>query len=502
MSNNITIGTISLTDKDAPRVSTNIEYYKTDNNIIIGGKRNITISGTTSVSDDGSSTGATVMKKLKTIRDGIRNSTGKALTCVSVTIPNVYSGRARISNINIEQGPDPTWVNQGSYSISIEAPLTSIPPNSLGIVASDYLKSLSFSEKIELGEDSHGFVYTADVGLSKAFIKFSCRVSAEIDPICASVNRKTLLENIIKKFLKTSPSSNGLMSRYANFKVFLQDRSYETNNNSASLNCEVILMDPSTQYSAYVDLNFNHTKNYETDEEKKIISGNVRGLTNVSWSNIISLNSVNTLSKINNASAAFDYIKGKYNNVNTWAGIDYELIKQNCNTSGTNNNDCSLRSSNNQAQEPCFGPVSSSVGRSRTDGNIDFTFEWSTTKDDCNKNNSTGVNIEYQVDDQMPQNQYVEFTIPTVGILLQNLSCANARRISFTSTMNFPEGNCSDQAISCDQLSKFNLYITLYLRDRKLPENDYLLTEFTYSKNNRANTIKKSFISKCRTDIT
>jgi len=258
---NVTIGSLSLTSEDnAPKVSTQFEYYRTENNVIIGGKRNITVTGVVVFGDNGSPTGNLVMTKLKTIRD-----IGKTVQCINVSIPNIYTGQARVTNVNIDQGPDPTWVNQGAFSITLEARLQSIPPNSYGITADDHIKSLSFSEKIELGEDSHGFVYLANNSLSKAFVKFNCKVSIEVDPICASASVRSLLERNIKKFLTNGPIHN-LLRRYRSWRVYLQDRSYEiSSNGSASLSIETILLSPSSRsVDAAVDLSFKHSKTYES----------------------------------------------------------------------------------------------------------------------------------------------------------------------------------------------------------------------------------------------
>lgn len=212
---NIIVGNLTLTSAYAPKVNFKYEYYRSETNIIIGGKRNITISGVVSVGDSQASYPASnVMIQLKNIRD-----IGRSGSCINVVIPNIYVGRARIDNINIEQGSDPTWVNQGAFSISLNAPLDSIPSNPYGITARDYVKSFSFSEKIDIGEDGHGFIYNSDSSLSKAYVKFSCRISVEVDPICDTLSTKGLLDKIVRKFIKVSPS-HPMLSRYSGWRAF------------------------------------------------------------------------------------------------------------------------------------------------------------------------------------------------------------------------------------------------------------------------------------------
>ena len=489
---NITIGSISLTEKNSPKVSIKFEYYRTDTNVIIGGKRTFTINGYVSVSDNGSQSGAVVMTELKKIRDSGRNQSSNS--CVQVVIPDFYSGMARIENINIDQGPDPSWVNQGAFTISIEAPLETIPPNSYGITAQDYVKSLSFSEKIDLGEDSHGYVYLDDKTLSKSFAKFSCRVSVEIDPICQNVNSKALVENIIRRFLKTGPSHR-LLSRYKTWKVYLQDRTYETtNNNSASFSGESILLHPSKGgQSAYVELNFKHTKNYTNDDETKTISGNIRGLISVPWSDIATLSSNNSGSKLDSAEVAFASIQRTFADITSWDGIEYELTRYNC--PPTKPGDPCNANDDPKLKKDCIKPSVTNINRSRTEGSIDFSFDW--VNSDCAKNNSNSTSIEYSIDDQKMQPTVAEFTIPGVGMLLQDLNCWTARRVSFTSTLNFPSASCPEFKVDCAQEAKLEAQIALYFASKGLPQGDFLLIEWTKTRSTKSNVIKKSFISLC-----
>jgi hypothetical protein len=493
---NITIGTINLTDKNSPRVNVKFDYYRTDTNVIIGGKKILTINGSISLGDDGSTTGATIMAQLKSIRDIGRNKNGGS--CVNVNIPDFYTGMARIDNINIEQGPDPSWVNQGAFSITIEAPLDSIPPNNYGITAQDRVKSLSFSEKIELGEDSHGYVYLSNQTLSKSFVKFLCRVSVEVDPICQTIDTKTLVENIIRRFLKTSPSHN-LLNNYKTWRVYVQDRSYEiTNSNSATFSSESILLHPSTgTSSAYVELNFKHSKNYQSDDETKTISGNVRGLVNIPWSNIATLSSHNSTSKIASAESTYLTIQSTMQNITSWEGIEYELFRYNCPT--VNPSDPCNASQDPKNKKDCIKPSTSNVNRSRTEGSIDFSFEW--VNSDCAKNNTNSTTIEYSVDDEKMQPTVISHTIPTIGLLLQDLNCYTARKISFTSTLNFPSANCPGFSRDCGQEGKLELEIQTYFISKGMSYSDFIMTEYIKTRSNRSNVVKKSFISKCSTPI-
>lgn len=504
---NILIGTFLFTSQNnAIKVALTFEYYKTDTDIIVGGKKNIKINGIVSIGDDGSETGRKVMSQLKEIRD-----IGKKNQCITVDIPKIHSGSARIVNVSIDQGSDPTWVNQGAFSIDIEAPLDSIPPNSYGITHTDYIKSLSFSEKINLGDDSHGFVYS-DNALSKAFVEFDCTVSLEIDTICQNIDSKNLLENNIRKFIKNGPTHK-LLQQYKSWRIYLQDRSYDISNNgnSATLTIKSILLPPKTRnVDAAVDLNFKHSKTYDSGEENKTISGNIKGLVVMPWEDIIDIESIHSTSKLDSAESALQYIKSRLSDITSWDGIDRELFRY----------DCPPGQPDTIEKSDCLKPSTSSIQKSRTEGSIDFTFEW--LSGDCPKNNKSCASIEYQVDDQKSSPTINEFTIPTIqfnadpkassiisrfsqpisagGILMQNINCRTARRITFTSNLNFPDNICPDQPYNDEyqQYPRLNSYRNDYFRSIGASASDFILIEHTFNRSNRAHSIKQSFISVCQ----
>ena len=327
-------------------------------------------------------------------------------------------------------------------------------------------------------------------------------INVEVDPLCQSINIKTLLEKIIRKFIKNSPS-HALLTKYRSWRVFLADRSYTVSNANAELNTSSILLSPNSRgQSAFVDLNFEHRKTYNKNEETKVVSGNIRGLVNIPWNDIISLGSSFGSSKLASAESALSYIASGYSDVANWDGLEYALTRYNCPPSRGDNDPCAIEGEG-ALNKDCLKPSTSSVARNRTDGSIDFSFEWVNT--DCGRNSSSSTTIEYQVDDIKSQPTTVEFTIPTVGILLQNINCQTARRITFTSNLNFPDnsGNCLEETPEeCNQRAKLDRYILNYFKNRGLTASDYLLIDHTFTKTNRVNTLKKGFVSLCLTQIT
>ena len=493
---NITIGKISLTKDNAPRVSLKYDYYTAKNNVIIGGKKIIEVKGSVLKSEEDSElSGADVMAELKDIREA-----GREVACVNVSIPGYYSGMGRIESINIEQGNDPAWINRGDFSITVYAPLDSIPPNSLNISASDRVKSITFSEKIEIGEDAHGYVYTEDNRLSKAYVRFSSSVSVELELLCDKKNTKTAIENIVKKFMKTAPEHD-LLKKYRSWNNYLQDRSFEmTSNNSATFSSTSILTSPSSRsLIASVDLDFKHEKIYDSLSEKKNVSGNITGLVSAPWTEIVRLTNSKNASKINNAESALSAISTKYNNIENWDGIDdTELfLYPNCPAAPPRNPGCSaleIDPEKGTTFKDCLKPISSTVTRNRTEGSINFNFEWSNK--DCR--DISGQTIEYLVEDQLPQPTIVEQQLPTIGVFMQDINCYSARKIVFTSTLTYSNNNCIGlDPNNCDQPGKLEKFIQEYFTQNRLAYNDYLLIQNTLTKNNTSDILRKGFISKC-----
>lgn len=437
----VTIGGTTLTEQDTPVIKASFEYFKSKSGVIIGGNTIYTISGTITVPDSSSSggggslTGATVMSKLASIRQ-----IGRSSECVSVNIPGFYSGRAKISNVSIEQGPDSSWVNQGAYTIEVKAPLSTLPPNDLGITVNDYVTDISISEAIEIGEDAHGF---RDGEFTKTFVKFTNKISVTCQPLCpTSQSPSTLAMAVIRRLVRNGPQ-NPAFSSYQSWQTLLQDRSLEiSNNGSVSFSSTLILLPSSSTYMALVDLNFGYSRDYSDNVKTKSIGGTITGLAPVSWGELVNLGD-SCASKFANAEAAFGAIKGRYNTLGSWTGIAAELALQaNCPNPTTVTGQCGTTSAANL----CVEPMTSTISKNRTEGSISFNFEWSTSDTD-NCNNGTKTEIIVDVED--PQPTLVEHTIIGYGTLIQNLNCATPKRVSGTLTITSNNGGCPTPA-SCN----------------------------------------------------
>jgi len=456
----IIIDKVTLGPDSTPLVKVSYDYFKSKSGEILGGNTIFTISGSVSVSDGPEvETGVTVMSKLKDIRDIGRDS-----RCVSVSIPGYYDGQGKISNVTIDQGPDPTWVNQGGYSIEIQTPIDNIPPNSLGITKDDAVTDLSVSESIEIGEDAHGFSFDGKK-LNKSFIKFTNKINVTCNPLCSTSDTPiSKCMQVLRKLVKSGPQNN-IFREYKSWKPLLQDRSIEVNaEGGISFSATMILLPPSAPYNALIDLSFGHSQTHESNTENFTISGTITGLAPVKWSNLLNLINLSDScgdSKINNAEEAFRYIYGKYSILRAWAGLTLVLQEQRC-PPPTNSNvvQCGTGTSSSTI---CVEPTNSTVSRNRTEGSISFTFEWAGSEFENGGCSVNGNKKEITIDIDEPQPTIVEHVIVRYGTLIQNLNCKTAKRISGTLSITSSNGECPSPP-SCnegasDLIAELNNYI-------------------------------------------
>lgn len=487
----VMVGGLTLDDSYSPNVNISFEYFKTQSGEIIGGNQIATISGIVVVGDgpnNQNKTGSIVMAKLKSIRD-----IGRSTSCMPVNIPGFSGNEGKVTNVSIEQGPDPAWINQGAFTIEVKAPLGSIPTNSYGIVAADCVTDINRSETLEIGEDSHGFVFTSDKQLSKAFVRFTDTISLTCKPLCSSNgNAGGLVFSVLQKLLKIG-IDNKIFNPYKSWSKYLQNRSLEINTDgSITFKADMILTPPGQGASAFVDLSFGHSRDYQSKTTTKTTSGSVTGLASVPWSNPISLSDTFSASKLGNALGAFGHIKGKYNKLASWKGTELELIeKPNCPVQNNNSIGQCRKDPDDDDQDKsgCVEPSMTTVSISRTDGTINFNFEWSssTNNNECIVN---GVKKEITVDITDPQPQYVEHILPSIGTLIQNLNCNNAKRVSITFSVTSPDDACN-QSLGCEINEGIDIEVSKYLSD-----GTYLIIGHTKNIGTNNITIKQDFI-KC-----
>lgn len=499
----IKIGGFTLNDDtDSPVVNITEEYFRTSSGIIIGGKIVATITGTVSIDDRDDAdlkTGSLVMKRLAEIRD-----LGKNTTCVPVTIPNFQpcGSKAKVTNVTINQGPDPAWVNQGEYTIEVTGSVQTIPANPFGIVASDGVTEFSRDETMEFGEDSHGYVYDASVGASKAFIKFINSITIKTENLCCgSTNPMTLFNRLVR----IGPTLE-IFNRFRSWTPFLHSRSMTIENDGRiTFKAEIIYTPPGTNAGAFVDLDFTQSRSYQSDDSTYTTSGTITGLVSLVWSNFIVLGDTCSKSKLANAMGVYARVASKYKDFGAWNGNVLELLrydncpKEDINNAGNFINCRSLTNNNNNNEEgddpSVIKPSSSTVAISRTEGVINFSFEWSTIQKDNSGGDcfEDGIKKETTVEIINPQPSIVEHVLPGRGTMLQNLVCETAKRVNITVTETYPneKGACNKKNSQCRTNDGLQIAINNYV-----PGNAFLISHTTTETNN-SYTIKQGFIE-CR----
>lgn len=481
------IGDLVLDDTYAPLVNVSFEYFKTKGAEIIGGLQKFTITGTVTVGDEANLvTGANVMAKLKQIRD-----VGKKTKCVNVNLPGFYVGQAKITNVTIDQGSDPSWINQGQFSIEVSARLSSIPTNSLGITVEDNVVDISRSETVEIGEDAHGYVVSAgqSVVFSKTFVKYSVKANLTCRPLCPNMggqNSSTI--SVLKKIL-TRSTQNQIINRYRTWIPMLQNRSLEiSTEGSVSFNADIILLPPNSSFFAFVDISFEHNRSYQDKKTSKKINGTVNGLAPIQWNDLINISDTSSASKLANAEIAFQAIKSQFFDLSSWGGNQLELLDiPGC---PVEESDCGKDKDN----AGDIKPTSSTISKNRTDGVINFDFEWSSgDSGDCVDEN--GIKKEVTVEVTEPQPSLIEHVIPGVGTLLQDLNCLTAKTVDFTSTTTYPDSSCGAEQQECETENRINEEIRKYIP----PEggDGWLVIKHTKTKTKNSFIINKRYIRKC-----
>lgn len=497
----------------------NYEYNKTKSGEIIGGATVITVTGTVSVTDPSTSgsykVGAKVMQTLKEIRNF-----GRTSECYDINILGVFSGRAKITNINIDQGPDPAWINQGGFTMELKAELPEIPSNSFGIVVTDHVKSLTSSQSITFGEDAHGYVYIKDFGLSKSYIRFSNKVSVSLDWFCSDdlLGIESKLLDLLKRLMSVGPTHN-LLAAYKSWTPYLmQGRSFTVDSeNSASINLDMILMHPTAKAngsSAFVDLSFSKSNTYELAgvSSTKTISGTINGLLTTTWSDIITLNNTETHSKLLEAENVFSYIQTKFKDITSWDGISLDLVAQpNCPNTAANVQTATAEQStllskqfsvlptgcyeaaNDKKISQCIEPSSTKVSRSRSEGQITFSFEWNNQSRAAGCIDQNGTTTDVTVDIFEPTTNLAEFKIPRGGVYIQNLRCTNAQRFVFTATTTKKKPGCAT-TLKCGTAATLNETINNYIN---FNENEFLLIKWNETESKTSYVITKEYIKKC-----
>lgn len=459
------IGSLNLVDFSA-NAGSSYEYYKSPGGEIIGGVQTITIVGSVAFPDNGGQTGYQVMSTLKELVN-----LGETPTCIYVDIPGHYTGLANIDNVTTNSGSDPAWINAGEFSIEIKAPLKTIPSNSFGITAEDRVVEISRSSKVELSEDSHGYIFSTD--FHKAYATAIVELNVRCEPLC-SPNFDLL--SVINKLANTNLHSSLL--EYDNWNKYAKNRSIQvTSANSVTISTQYIITPHKGK--ALVELNHAFNETYgESSSTKLTISGTITGLTDPDvFIGRTDFAGTCVSSRLSNAESVLSKIVTEYSNLFSWDGIVLQL------------DSLKIQSGVPEIPTPvqCIKPNASTISKSRTEGVINFSFEWAT---ECS--NTDRVSTDINIDVIEPQEQFVEHVIPLFGTLIQKLNTKNARRFNIQVTTTYPENLCVAMPAGCDETNDPD--IKALLDKYNINPVNLILTKNNRSISNNTVTLDQSYI--------
>lgn len=472
------IGSLTLGSEYSLAVKVSYDYIRSSSQEIIGGLTVYTITGKFIVKDGGA-------KKVMSMLSAVR-ALGASSECVNVSIDGFYSGPAKITNVNIDQGADPSWINKGEFSIELKSSLTTLPVNTLGLVASDYVTDISISETLEIGEESHSFYY-GDGGYSKEFVKFTNKINITCRPLCSAegtpLSKSTA---VLNKVLKLGPSS-AAFKEYSSWTQYLQSRTMEINTEGGiTFTASIILVPKTSKFpSSLVDISFSHSENYQEKSSRFIVSGTVNGLVSVPWTNLISLGNTSSVSKLSGAESAFSDIKSRFTSLSMVGGQRLQAIQRpNCPIQNIINSICAISSSPSN----CIEPLTTSVSKSRIEGTITFNFEWGISQQgECISN---GRKTEITIDVQAPQPQFIEHIIPRYGTIIQDLNCRSAKKVTYTSTTTAENSSCSNLLECSPTTTDEALNLSKYL------QGTFLLIGSSITKTRTSYIVKQEYIEK------
>lgn len=480
----VVIGGVQLVP--SPFVSFNIEKYKMGD-FTIGGVLRVTLNGTV-VGDSFND----VVKGVngKTGLHTIQNLAGLS-DCVSVLIEcsdQLFDGCGRILSVSANEGNQPTWVNIAPYTIELELYLNE-PLDSVRIVKPDSLVTSSATvtpvpdDTLMLKNISENFSYSINDdtfnwgktcynvsgvdGFGNRHIKLNFSISAVGLRGCPSgcsgsyystykygleaaekyiSDRLTDLNIKNLSILNDAPNDElvAATDEYTGGSKFCDFRTININavENSIEVNGEIIYR-PSGCKPDDVFTTLNVEQQLNTDGETIIISGNITGLVNNTYSDIIQLDDGWTTctpappaDKIAKAESFLKLITDDTNTLKEIANCyksEYGYLKDTCPYSAAYD-DCATTST----PTPTPGPIdyicdlrliSQSITRNISSGEINFSFTLSNTPN-CDIIGAKKVNIEVVHD--KPHDNIVEILIPgrgSKGVIVQNLCCNSAEKV-------------------------------------------------------------------------
>lgn len=458
----------------APFVSINIEKYNAGD-YTIGGIMNVTLNGVFHKNNFHDSA-ENLKAKITNLADNHKCINNIKIECGSGN-PIITSGVGWIRNYSFPEGDQKSWFNIIPYTIELVVLQSDnnrlIKPDtkldSKYSLANNYIKSLrenisySIDDKVFQTFSPSGGSISADHIFSNEHIvvKYSLDVQGLGMCNCSGSNNKfglgaayevikhrnTNIQTLTEQSLFVCPTGQIFPSgKYNTAKRYNHTRDIQVNEleGSISINGQYIIRPTGVAGNILFTMDSNTDANIESGEKNITINGNIKGLIENTFTDIIGQTSVPSDSNKNAIDAAeqrlyellnnnhayniIDYLKDKnnllaFNAVGSSPLGEYYNDENNSKPLGFGNDETSSENYQNYTGSDAheFRLMSKMFKRNHTDGSIDFTLSYS------NKNKYKIPNAlwaDINIEHELPAKRLVEHVIPGRGYpITQDLQC-------------------------------------------------------------------------------
>ena len=465
----LTLGSLTL-DND-PYVNIAYNYNQTSNGRVVGGKKNITLSGSIYATNS-----SNLMAEANKIKNWFAQSSNRFLS--NVTINNQTYQYVSIESVSVDSTD---WVSSIEYTINLTAKIEAsavLPTNILSLTYNDYVDSLDISESLEISSESNGNYYLANGSL--ATLNNSVKWTIKISVKCYRSSGQTPSQNaknLLQKILITTPDRQEFQP-YKSWTLYLQTRNISTNASQGTIdfNCSAVLMPPQISNASLINIKSTTDHSYLSNSHNKTINCSVTGMAAIPWSSIIDLNNTCFLTtRFTNAVAAVNSLVSIYKDIDNFPGREITATELNCPIY------CNILSSN-----ICYKPKNININKS-SDGTASVDMQWSSDGSNC----SSGYSIEVEetinnIDQTIVENNNYWITNP----IITNLNCRKARVLSYNINVT--------GKYKCPQASLYNAawneYNTIV---NNLDSSQWYEIKKTSTENNNSYSINVDFVEGC-----
>jgi len=466
---NVSIGGAAL--DPTPYVNLSIEQWKIGD-IIVGGVLNLTVNGTMYEALGGGFAGIAGQARAKI--DGI----GSVGDCVPVVIDcggtQLINGYGMISSVQVDEGPDPTWTQIATYSISVEihenhgqkAVKTNAQASSW-VSDGEMINDISESVTMSVQEDSMAVDTLLDLNMGRSQVKYDFDISVTGASVgCKSmISRKTGIEaaeevvkrrvaaleagNISSSLGSPATVTNDLQHYHGGQKyIQIRDMTADPVAGTLSVSGSLIVRPNNINHpDAFVEVSVESSKDVSRFGDSVVITGTLEGFDSASYSNFIqdfTFHPANK-NKISAAEGAWGDIESRLPQIaQAYLGTGIDPEKASC-IEGSLLGICQY-----QLPEGDFvcelREINRNITRNFGQGTITFTSEWSNAKN-CGIQGAAKTTTD--VTHTYPTELFAEFIIPFRGEpLLQDLGTTSKEVVSATVTITIDDAGCNEVILS------------------------------------------------------